>query len=353
MSSPHLWLRAETKPHEERRALSPGNAGKLVEQGFKLTVEQSEQSIFDDQAYADVGCECVPEGSWPKNAPPESFVLGLKELPTSETPLQHRHIYFAHAYKGQKGWQEILSRFRAGGGQLLDLEYLTDLEGRRVAAFGYWAGFAGAAVAIETWCTQQEGRPLKDLVSSPNQQSLMDRLRATLGNRQPRVIVIGALGRCGQGARAVADQLELETSAWDLEETRRGGPFLEILEHDIFINCVFVNRAIPPFLTKEELTLPTRKLSVICDVSCDPTSDLNPLPIYQSCTDFSGPCLRISDAPVLDLIAIDHLPSLLPAESSDDFSRQLLPSLLEIETDPHGVWSRARTLFTEKIKTLP
>ena len=35
-----------------------------------------------------------------------------------------------------------------GGGALLDLEYLTDDHGRRLAAFGYWAGYVGAALAV-------------------------------------------------------------------------------------------------------------------------------------------------------------------------------------------------------------
>lgn len=54
----------------------------------------------------------------------------------------------------------------------------------------------------------------------------------------------------------------------------------------------------------------------------------------------------------LDLIAIDHLPSLLPAESSDDFSSQLLPSLLEIQDDQTRVWRRAHDLFIDKSKIL-
>ena len=94
-------------------------------------------------------------------------------------------------------------------------------------------------------------------------------------------------------------------------------------------------------------------LSVICDVSCDPSSDFNPLPIYRECSDFKNPCLRIIDGSrPLDLIAIDHLPSLLPAESSDDFSSQLLPSLLDIGDDTTGVWRRARELFLEKSSLL-
>ena len=52
----------------------------------------------------------------------------------------------------------MLGRFVRGGGQLFDIEFLVDENGRRVAAFGYWAGFAGAAVAVKTWCGQQLGR---------------------------------------------------------------------------------------------------------------------------------------------------------------------------------------------------
>jgi len=35
----------------------------------------------------------------------------------------------------------VLGRYAHGGGTLLDLEFL-EKNGRRVAAFGYWAGFA-------------------------------------------------------------------------------------------------------------------------------------------------------------------------------------------------------------------
>ena len=132
---------------------------------------------------------------------------------------------------------------------------------------------------------------------------------------------------------------------WDLEETAQGGPFPEILEHDIFLNCVFVRSATPPFLTREFLA-EARRLSVIVDVSCDPFADYNPLPIYDQCTTFLRPALRLMDEPVLDLIAIDHLPSMLPQESSEDFSSQLLGALMAL---PEGrVWQRALELFAEK-----
>ena len=52
--------------------------------------------------------------------------------------------------------------------------------------------------------------------------------------------------------------------------------------------------------------------------------------------------------------AIDHLPSLLPAESSEAFSADLLPSLLEIKNrSTHPVWQRAEKVFHEKVALLP
>jgi saccharopine dehydrogenase (NAD+, L-lysine forming) len=77
---------------------------------------------------------------------------------------------------------------------------------------------------------------------------------------------------------------------------------------------------------------------------------------YTIATTFDKPTVpvEVKREPALSLISIDHLPSLLPRESSEAFSNLLLPQLLELKhwkTDP--VWSRAQKLFTEKVDTLP
>lgn len=109
----------------------------------------------------------------------------------------------------------------------------------------------------------------------------------------------------------------------------------------------------PPFLTKESLSAPDRKLSVIADVSCDPTSPHNPLPIYDQCTTFAEPCLEIEGAgSPLHMIAIDHLPSLLPKESSEDYASQLLPHLRTLDNSSGNVWVRAGDLFLQNTETL-
>jgi saccharopine dehydrogenase (NAD+, L-lysine forming) len=54
--------------------------------------------------------------------------------------------------------------------------------------------------------------------------------------------------------------------------------------------------------------------------------------------------------PPLEVISIDHLPTLLPREASEQFSADLLPSLLEFPDRKHArVWVDAKKLFVEKL----
>ncbi len=143
----HLWLRAEARPTERRTPLMPEGAAALIAAGARVSVEDSAHRCVPVARYAEVGCAIVPAGSW-TDAPADALILGIKELSEGLAPLRHRHAFFAHAFKGQAGAAALLDRFAAGGGALHDLEYLTDAEGRRLVAFGYWAGFAGAGAAL-------------------------------------------------------------------------------------------------------------------------------------------------------------------------------------------------------------
>ena len=354
----HIWLRAETKPSEARTPLVPTGAAALLDKGFTLTIERSNQRCISDEAFSEVGCELAVEGSW-TTAPRNAFVLGLKDLPATQSPLSHRHIYFGHVYKSQPGWRDTLQRFVQGGGSLYDLEFLVDDDNRRVAAYGYWAGFAGAAVAVKTWCQQQLSDTPQPISPYSTKQALLSDIQPQLDSaidaagKKPRIIVIGAKGRTGTGAVDLAKTLSLETTEWDIAETKAGGPFDAILEYDIFVNCVLVFSKIPPFITPESINKPVRRLSVVSDVSCDPYGELNPIPIYDTVTSFKAPTLRIIDGNrPLDLNAIDNLPSLLPSEASEDFASQLLPSLLQLDNPNSGVWARALAVFNRKILEL-
>ncbi len=371
-----LYLRCEMKPAEHRAALTPTTAKKLIEAGFDITVESDPQRIFDDKEYADVGCTIAKHNTFhslPKHIP----IIGLKELEEPGPDLPHTHIQFAHCYKKQAGWVDVLGRFKRGGGKLYDLEFLEDSNGRRVAAFGWHAGFAGAALGLLALAEQVQGaeRRLGPQKAYPNEQALIahakqqiEHIRNSRADGKVKALVVGALGRCGRGAIDFFEKAGVapeDIVRWDMKETSaKHGPYQELLDVDIFVNCIYLTSKIPPFL--DEATIQAagaeRRLGVVVDVSCDTTNPNNPLPIYSINTTFDKPTVDVDTGagnPALSVISIDHLPTLLPRESSEGFSNDLLPSLLQLplvlgkdttqldtlEEGKGAVWQRAEKLF--------
>jgi saccharopine dehydrogenase (NAD+, L-lysine forming) len=138
----------------------------------------------------------------------------------------------------QDGHEIWLRRFKEGGGTLYDLEFLTDENNRRVASFGHSAGYAGAAIALMTWAHQvlhPETAP-GPVPTFENKTALVDHIKAALepaikanGGQSPQIMIIGALGRCGNGATELCRQIDLDNLLlWDMAETKKGGPFTEI-----------------------------------------------------------------------------------------------------------------------------
>lgn len=350
---PHLWVRSESRANERRFGLSPDGLRELRALGFRITVEESLQRILPIAEFARAGAEIAAEGSWPR-APADAIILGLKELPQDGSPLRHRHIMFGHAYKGQPAGQALLRRFRDGGGVLYDLEYLTDDNGRRLAAFGYWAGYAGAAVSLSAWAAQRRGGICGPVHAWATQRALNEALRAELdatGAARPHAIVVGALGRVGRGASDLLTAMGVRVTKWDMAETAGGGPFPEILAHNLFINCILAGPD-TPVLVPAGATAPGRGLTVIGDVACDPGSDFNPIQVYDRVTDWQNPVRRVAETPALDVMAIDNLPSLLPRESSLDFAAQLAPVLHGLDRMDAGPWAHARAIFDKHLAML-
>ncbi|APG48537.1 saccharopine dehydrogenase [Phaeobacter porticola] len=344
----HLWVRAEQRPNEERVGLTPQGAKALLAAGIKVTVEESSVRAIPLQGYVDAGCDIAAENTWP-DAPTDAIIFGLKELPEDGSPLPHRHIMFGHAFKGQHSGKALLERFKAGGGTLYDLEYLVDETGRRVAAFGYWAGYAGAAVTLKTWAAQQRSELCGPVGVYESKDALLTDLGAeldALNVDRPTAMVIGALGRVGTGAADLCEAMGVKVTKWDMAETASGGPFPQILAHDLFLNCIFARPGTPVFVPREALEQ-DRQLSAIGDVACDPDSDYNPVPVYDRATTWDAPALRVADSPLLDVMAIDNLPSMLPVESSQDYAEQLLESLMTLTDLTSGVWGRAEATFNE------
>ena len=199
----HLWIRAEQRQNEKRVGITPADTSKLINAGFKVTVEESPDRIISTEEYYKAGSEIAKQHAWPR-APKNTIILGLKELPEDVEIIEHKHIMFGHAFKGQTAGRKLLKKFKAGKGVLYDLEYLTDPQGRRLTAFGYWAGYAGAAVSLKAYADQQSTKGICGPVSVfENKKKMADDIRNAFVNVEkkfPKTLVVGALGRVGKGA---------------------------------------------------------------------------------------------------------------------------------------------------------
>lgn len=344
-------LRDEARETERRTAVTPNDATKLLDAGFEVSVERSNKRIFLDAEYADAGCELVETGAW--FTATNATILGLKELPEEPARLTVPFIHFAHIYKDQAGWEAEISRFHNGGGCLYDIEYLVK-ERRRVAAFGYWAGWMGAALAAWRLLARWNGvagpeNGVKSFDSRGEVKDILSSLSADCAKPR-RAVVIGAKGRSGKGASEVLKLAGFEVSEWDIEETRDLDRTV-LMAHDLLVNCVLMTGPGLKLLSTDDLENSLNFIQMISDVSCDPFSDFNPLPIYDAPTGWDQPFLALGKNGIreeLEITAIDNLPSLLPREASEDFSSQMVNSLL---TYPNGIeWGNAAETFNNAVK---
>ncbi len=339
-------LRDEARETERRTPVTPNDAKTLLEAGFEISVERSDKRIFTDAEYEAAGCELVDAGTW-LNAS-DATILGLKELPEEPAELGVPFIHFAHIYKNQTGWEQEISRFRRGGGQLYDIEYLVK-ERRRVAAFGYWAGWMGAALAAWRLLARWNGvdgpeSGVSSFESREEVESILRRLSADC-IKPRRGVVIGAKGRSGTGATEALKLAGFEVTEWDMDETRDLDR-AALMAHDLLVNCVLMTGPGLQLLSQEDISNPMNFIQMISDVSCDPFSDFNPLPIYDAPTGWDAPFVSLGQNGIreeIELTAIDNLPSLLPREASEDFSSQMVKALL---TYPDGEeWLAAKATF--------
>ena len=119
---------------------------------------------------------------------------------------------------------------------------------------------------------------------------------------------------------------------------------------DLLIHCSFWNPKAPVLFTKNEISSPDFRISVIADVTCDINGSI-PSTQRSSTIDepFYGynPLTENEGEPFADntitVMAVDNLPCELPRDASEDFGKELiekvLPSLLN--NDKEGLIERA------------
>ncbi len=199
-----------------------------------------------------------------------------------------------------------------------------------------------------------------------NKQTLLDLVRTELAKvgKIPSILVVGAFGRCGRGARTCLKDLHLKIETWGKaqseSEFKKSEEFArkKIVSYNIFLNCIFIDKKIPAFVTTNSIQSDSRELNVIGDISCDPTGPNNPIELagYDDCTTFKQPTLDVVEGHnPLAITSIDHLPTFLPRESSEKFSEDLFPHLLDLLQGKydHTPWQRSQALLVGAVASAP
>lgn len=313
-----IFIRSETYPNESRCPLVPEDVATLQRAGFTIMVEQSKNRIFANSEYSAVGATITTE-KWHDQAP-GTLILGLKDLADLSRLCNHTHIYFSHSFKNQSNSTIILEAFQDTGSTLYDLEYFCEPDGKRSLSFGFYAGLTAAALGLRQDYNKNLGLDdISDLAPWTSNTQMYDFIK--VGN--PKIAIIGK-GRCSQGVQQVCNKLKL---SYDLLD-RHTRPNLH--KYTLVFNCILLETTYNQIWLEPNQTAkgPIKHIKhiTIVDLSCDYTKPNNPLPIYTKPTSWKTPVYNYASN--ISVIAIENLPSLLPRESSTEFSRLLKDLLL-------------------------
>ncbi|ESQ53839.1 hypothetical protein EUTSA_v10024287mg [Eutrema salsugineum] len=128
---------------ERRTPLTPSHCARLLHGGkdrtgvSRIVVQPSAKRIHHDALYEDVGCEISDDLS------DCGLILGIKQ-PELEMILPERaYAFFSHTHKAQKENMPLLDKILSERVTLYDYELIVGDHGRRLLAFGKYAGRAG------------------------------------------------------------------------------------------------------------------------------------------------------------------------------------------------------------------
>lgn len=360
----NIGILRETKvPADNRVVLSPEQIVKLEKEcpQLKFFVQSSEKRIFSDDEYRKVGIEVVDELS---NC---HYLFGVKEA-NIESLLHGKHyFFFGHIAKMQPYNKPLLQSMVDNGITFTDYEYLTDDLGKRVCAFGWWAGVVGIYNTLRLYGLKYQCFELPSLDRHSSVEALKAKLRSivpVLKNRSVRILVTGK-GRCSSGVQDILDNIGIKAVPVDEylkscnepcycvagvenlavrldRRTFRRSDFKEspqcfgsdfdkyIPYTDILVCAHLWQPGQPVYVSKATVSNSQNRIKVIGDITCDingsikttirPSSHDNPF------YDIDGSLHEVpifSDTNNISVMAVDNLPNALAHEASMYFGERL------------------------------
>lgn len=369
-------IRERKNPPDQRVALTPEQCARVQSMpGIEIVVESSPIRSFTDEEYLEQGIALVDEVT------DCDVLLGVKEVPVSELIPGKTYLFFSHTIKKQPHNRKLLQAVLAKNIHLIDYEVVTDEQGRRLIAFGRFAGMVGAHNGVMTYGLRTRSFHLPRMHDFMDYKHVRAYYRDNLELPPIRIALTGS-GRVGQGANRVLRDMGVEEcdprtfladsipgpvythlTSGDYLRRKDGQPFnkADFYAHpdqyesrfapyaavaDLFINGIYWDNRAPAFFTPAEMTSPDFKIRVIADITCD-IAPVSSIPATLRASTIADPIFGFDprsgqeadpfQSGVIDMMTIDNLPSELPRDASQAFGEMflahLLPELLKPESE--------------------
>ncbi len=355
-------------PPDTRVPISPEQCAYIMDKfPVEIWVQPSPNRCFKDEEYEAQGVRLTDEMD------KCDVLMGVKEVKIKDLIGGKKYFFFSHTIKRQTYNQELLRAVVEKNIHLLDYEVLKDEKGRRVIAFGRWAGIVGAHNGLWTYGKRTNLFELPRMTSFKNFQEVKQFYNEKLVLPNIKIVLTGT-GRVGQGAAEVLDSMkirkvkprELVNETFDEPvysqlvcgnyAARKDGQSLtkedfyknpklykSIFEPytnvaDIMINGIYWDNDAPQFFTKSDMKKSDFNIKVIADVTCDiaPVASI-PSTLYASTIaepvfGYNPETEKAESAfqkETIDMMTIDNLPNELPRDASRNFGEQFINHVLE------------------------
>lgn len=363
-------IREGKVPPDTRVPLNPQQCAYLrSEYGLDVVVQPSPIRIFKDEEYQAAG---VPVKEYLGDC---DLLIGVKEVPKDQLIPGKTYSFFSHTHKQQVYNRPLLKAVLDKHIHLVDYEVMTDNLGRRIIAFGYFAGVVGAHNGFWTYGKRTGSFDLprmKDLYDYASAKKIYADL-----DLPPMKVLLTGTGRVSTGAAQVLEDMGVHqvsprdflrenynepifTQLFGRDYLRHqdGAPFdkLHFYQHpeqyisafkpyaeqaDMMINGIYWDSRAPAFFTKEEMASPDFNIQVIADVTCD-IAPIASIPATLRASTIADPVfgydpktgeeIKPFQDHGIDMMTIDNLPSELPRDASTAFGKmyieQVIPHLL-------------------------
>jgi saccharopine dehydrogenase (NAD+, L-lysine-forming) len=383
-------LREGKVPHDKRVAFTPDQCVMIgsIFPDVEVLVQPSDWRSYTNKEYMDKGVTMQEDLS------SCDILFGIKEVPKHELIAGKKYLFFSHTIKKQPHNKELLQTALQKNIQLIDYECLTDEEFNRIIGFGYYAGIVGAYNGILGYGKKYKLFDLKPAHLCFDKKELKEELKKV--NLTNIKIIVTGNGRVANGAVELLGALDIrritpyefthyffreptyvqlhsnnfneaiDATAWNTErfykhpEQFRSTFGKYTKDCDLLIHCSFWNPNAPALFTKQDMSAPDFRISVIADVTCDINGSIPSTTKASTIEDkFYGynPLTESIGEPfsnnTITVMAVDNLPCELPRNASEDFGKELIEKVLPalLIKDTNGLIDRAS--ITKNGKLMP